>query len=332
MTALATLFPLGPLVQPPAFDADRRLGFGARGAEVEELQSMLNRYGVSVPVTGYYGTATRDAVRRAQRQLGLPVDGLAGPQTHRALSGAVHRADSFESGGGAPRTGAPIAAPGGAASGVRAAVSPEQTRLALQAQLPPRAPAVESPGTPDRFGVVPMNQGDYPQLLGDGNRTIRRAGCFLTSMAMASSRITGDTTLTPGVANERVKAAGGFSGSNLIDTVAADALGMRLTDRRGITRANNTELTQRLDASLEAGRPVVAGVNHTDGRSSSRASAADHFITIVARNADGSYTAIDPNGGREITLTVGADQRLHGRSPSGTRSYEVTELVFFERR
>jgi hypothetical protein len=185
---------------------------------------------------------------------------------------------------------------------------------------------------PNRLGVVPMSQLDYNQQLGNGDRTIRRSGCFLTAMTMAASRITQDTSLNPAVANDRIRAAGGFSGSNLRADRAANALGMTMTDRRAINGSNRADLMRRLDASLDGGRPVVAGVNHTDGRSSSGVSSADHFITITGRNADGSYAAIDPAGGREITLRLGSDGRLQGRSPSGSRSYSVAELAFFERR
>lgn len=42
------------------------LSIGARGTEVEQLQSFLSKNGAGVAVTGYYGPLTEDAVRRWQ--------------------------------------------------------------------------------------------------------------------------------------------------------------------------------------------------------------------------------------------------------------------------
>lgn len=59
---------------------------GSRGKEVEAIQKTLKEYGLfNTSVTGYYGTQTEAAVRRFQRARGLTVDGIAGPQTLKAL-------------------------------------------------------------------------------------------------------------------------------------------------------------------------------------------------------------------------------------------------------
>jgi hypothetical protein len=52
----------------------------AAGSTVTALQRALG-----IPADGIYGPQTRRAVRRFQRSHGLAVDGLAGPQTLRAL-------------------------------------------------------------------------------------------------------------------------------------------------------------------------------------------------------------------------------------------------------
>ena len=52
----------------------------AAGSTVKALQKALG-----VPADGIYGPQTRRAVRRFQRSHGLVVDGLAGPQTLQAL-------------------------------------------------------------------------------------------------------------------------------------------------------------------------------------------------------------------------------------------------------
>lgn len=187
-----------------------------------------------------------------------------------------------------------------------------------------------STNRPTSAGVVPMSQLDYNGQLGNGGRTIRQAGCFLTSLAMASSRITGDTSLNPATANSRVRAAGGFSGSNLNAPRAAEALGMRMTGRSAVTGGNQQRMMRELDRNLDAGRPVVVGVDYKGGASSG-VSSADHFLTITGRNADGSYTAIDPAGGRELTFRRGEDGYLRARTASG-KNYRVSEMAFLDRR
>jgi Transglycosylase-like domain/Putative peptidoglycan binding domain len=75
-----------------AVAADRPPPSGAKvvraaGSTVADVQRALG-----IPADGVYGPQTRRAVRRFQRANGLAVDGLAGPQTLRALgltTGAV---------------------------------------------------------------------------------------------------------------------------------------------------------------------------------------------------------------------------------------------------
>lgn len=66
------------------------LKLGSSGPEVVKLQQALRQQGYFTyhSNTGYYGTITRDAVLRLQRDWGLMVDGIAGPQTQKALYGA----------------------------------------------------------------------------------------------------------------------------------------------------------------------------------------------------------------------------------------------------
>lgn len=61
---------------------------GSRGTSVETVQNALKSQGFmspSVNSTGYYGPITRTAVMNFQRSRGLRVDGIAGPQTLRAM-------------------------------------------------------------------------------------------------------------------------------------------------------------------------------------------------------------------------------------------------------
>lgn len=63
----------------------RTLRRGDRGAEVRRLQDSLRRAGFRVDVDGRLGRGTVGAIRRFQSQKGLRADGVAGPQTLRAL-------------------------------------------------------------------------------------------------------------------------------------------------------------------------------------------------------------------------------------------------------
>ncbi|WP_368503216.1 peptidoglycan-binding protein [Alkalihalophilus sp. As8PL] len=78
------------LANPSVSDAalgDQTLRFGMSHGDVTELQQALQTKGYFNfdRATGYYGTITRDAVRQFQASNNLSVDGIAGPQTFRAL-------------------------------------------------------------------------------------------------------------------------------------------------------------------------------------------------------------------------------------------------------
>lgn len=59
---------------------------GDNGPRVESLQRALNANGASLTVDGAFGPATDAAVRAFQRANGLTADGIAGPDTLRALN------------------------------------------------------------------------------------------------------------------------------------------------------------------------------------------------------------------------------------------------------
>jgi peptidoglycan hydrolase-like protein with peptidoglycan-binding domain len=63
------------------------LSFGSRGAWVSKAQSMLNRHGYRVPVTGFYGDLTARQVRRFQAAHGIRTTGKVGPLTWPKLLG-----------------------------------------------------------------------------------------------------------------------------------------------------------------------------------------------------------------------------------------------------
>ncbi|AOL35823.1 MULTISPECIES: peptidoglycan-binding protein [Geobacillus] len=74
----------------PATSSDA-LTIGSRGDDVRKLQQQLKQLGYFTysDITGYYGVLTADAVRRFQRDNGLPVTGAVDNQTAARLASAV---------------------------------------------------------------------------------------------------------------------------------------------------------------------------------------------------------------------------------------------------
>ena len=60
--------------------------YGSRGEEVRQIQTKLKRWGYYTGnVDGIYGSQTQEAVRYFQRKNNLKVDGIAGPETLKAM-------------------------------------------------------------------------------------------------------------------------------------------------------------------------------------------------------------------------------------------------------
>jgi hypothetical protein len=59
------------------------------GEAVRGAQRQLNKYAYGLTVDGVFGSGTESAVRDAQRQNALTVDGVVGPATWRALTGGA---------------------------------------------------------------------------------------------------------------------------------------------------------------------------------------------------------------------------------------------------
>jgi len=85
-TVLLTVLTLCTSSVSEAALGDRLLARGSRGPEVTELQKRLNMLGYVVgPIDGIFGRQTESAVRLFQKEHGLAVDGIVGPQTVREL-------------------------------------------------------------------------------------------------------------------------------------------------------------------------------------------------------------------------------------------------------
>jgi peptidoglycan hydrolase-like protein with peptidoglycan-binding domain len=80
---LRTRRELGPLGTP--LFGSRTLARGKFGWDVAVLQFLLAKHGVHVPVNAYMDTPTVAGVKRYQRAMHLPADGVAGPATFAAL-------------------------------------------------------------------------------------------------------------------------------------------------------------------------------------------------------------------------------------------------------
>lgn len=88
-SALAGVIMTTPMTGYAAF-GDQLLKQGMRHQDVKELQEVLRSKGYFTynTSTGYFGSITKDAVMRFQRDANLSVDGIVGPKTFQALNTA----------------------------------------------------------------------------------------------------------------------------------------------------------------------------------------------------------------------------------------------------
>ena len=77
----------------PAWPRVRR---GANGHPVQTLQHLLRQRGEDLAVDGVLGPLTEGAVRAAQAEKGVDVDGVAGPRTWAVLVEPVQRGSAGE--------------------------------------------------------------------------------------------------------------------------------------------------------------------------------------------------------------------------------------------
>ncbi|WP_078429729.1 peptidoglycan-binding protein [Alkalihalobacterium alkalinitrilicum] len=121
------------------------LRVGSRGTQVRQLQQSLKQLGhFNHTVTDYFGSVTDAAVRSFQISQRLTVDGIAGPQTFRALEAALS----------------------GSAQGTEQTVQ-NQTQTKAETTTAPKNTASENSNPPAEQGFQPMNLvADAAQLTG----------------------------------------------------------------------------------------------------------------------------------------------------------------------
>lgn len=93
LTSVSALLLTAVLSAQPVFAySNTTLKTGMRSNDVYTLQQDLNKLGfMTVEPTGYYGSITKEAVLKLQREYGLLIDGIAGKQTLGLLDGLMGR-------------------------------------------------------------------------------------------------------------------------------------------------------------------------------------------------------------------------------------------------
>lgn len=159
---VAPVTPTTPVIPavPPVSSSGATLGFGDSGAGVTRLQDLLRRAGyLSGPSTGFFGSATREALIRFQEANRLRADGFAGQSVIAALESAP------------------------AAAIAQSAVANPATPLIVTPLVAttPTAPTTATATAPTRT-----------LMIGDGGEDVRSLQRQLTDLRYYAGPITGD--------------------------------------------------------------------------------------------------------------------------------------------
>ena len=155
-----------------------------------------------------------------------------------------------------------------------------------------------------------------------GSRTLGKssslsaAGCAMTSMAMAVSKIKGEV-INPGEMDQYLDKNGGYVGNGLVWGKAAQI--------GGLTASKSAFNFDTINKQIDAGRPVVIGVDYKAG-SNGGANGTDHWMTVTGRGQENGkpvYFVNDPATGKQISM-----RQEGNRLVGGPQGYKTTgELV-----
>ncbi|XXF78503.1 C39 family peptidase [Myxococcaceae bacterium GXIMD 01537] len=178
-------------------------------------------------------------------------------------------------------------------------------------------------------------------LLGEGAKalSIGLVGCAMSSVAMALSKLSGET-LTPARLDAhldthegyRRDAKTGLLSNSMMWAVAGTAVQPPIE----VTRITQWDLGA-IDASLAEGRPVVIGVDYKPGQSGGN-QGTDHWVCLTSRDAEdpGLYHANDPTTGDEVWFRRQPDgtlKQVASRPDEVLTGYKSSgEYVVFEPR
>jgi hypothetical protein len=156
-----------------------------------------------------------------------------------------------------------------------------------------------SDGTP-RYKQGDSDWGGRP--LGDGAPepvSVSLKGCAMTSVAMALSKLSGET-ITPKVLDAFLDSHNGYLKNDIKWAVAG-----KVTEQPISLDKKTTWNLDTINAELAAGRPVVIGVDYKDDPKT------DHWVCLTRRESGPPerYYANDPASGEEIRFL---------RQPNGT--------------
>lgn len=172
-------------------------------------------------------------------------------------------------------------------------------------------------------GTPLFRQGDprwgRRQLGPTSDTTIAAAGCAMTAMAMALSKVAG-STYTPLQLDTYLDVSEGYKGGAIVWDVAARIAGFR---------AGKVPWSrERVAAELADGRPVVVGVDYKPGSQGGK-DGTDHWIVITATTDAELFSANDPATGEAILLKPREDGTLFG----GPQGYVTTgQMVVLSRQ
>ncbi|MBM7112782.1 peptidoglycan-binding protein [Archangium primigenium] len=289
----------------------RNIKEGSAGNDVKWVQTVLR-----VRADGLFGQITEATVVEWQRAHHLTPDGIVGPNTWKALKALKAPASP----GGTQPSVAPSTPAGSGAFVKNGRSFPVRDGYPLYAQG-----NNSTTGKLETWGNI--------VIASDSGQNVSQIGCAMTAVTMALSGITG-RAITPDEMAQFMKKKGGFtSGGSIKDW---DLMGTLVSPPVDLYRIFEAK-SDKIDAELKAGRPVVVHVDYytkTDsGRSGKHDKKGDHWVLVTSRTQEGDYLAHDPAGGRMMGLHRLADGRLEGDvvTKYGTKYVTVGNAVTFSR-